>query len=209
MDSTNMLGFAACALVAACGGAPPTATPRPVPLQPNAQCPTNTVDVSTWFLAGRTPQKYAMSSDSSVTCNSSVSLSLKSTTAASQSDFGTVMSDDKATRAVPLAFLGKRVRLSGFVRADQVTGWAGLWMRVDGPGGYSTNGRPAQVLAFDNMQNRPITGTTDWAQYQVVLDVAASAVNLAYGILLSAEGSTWLSGVNVEVVDATVPTTGR
>jgi hypothetical protein len=146
-----------------------------------------------------------MGSDASVTCNTSASLSLRSTSPASGGDFGTAMTDDKPTMRVPAQFLGNRVRLSGFVKSDQVTGWAGLWMRVDGPG----SGNARQVLAFDNMYDRPIEGTTGWAQYQVVLDVPATAVNLAYGILLASEGSVWLNGVDLEVVDRMVPTTGQ
>jgi hypothetical protein len=114
---------------------------------------------------------------------------------------------DRAGQPVPAEYVGKRVRLTGFVKAEQVTGSAGLWMRVDGPGGYSS-GKPAQMLAFDNMQDRPITGTTDWGQYQVVLDVTSTAANLAFGILLAEVGHVWLDGVNLEVVDTTVPTTG-
>ena len=31
------------------------------------------------------------------------------------------------------AFRGERVRMSGYVRSKEVSDWAGLWMRVDGP----------------------------------------------------------------------------
>ncbi len=37
-------------------------------------------------------------------------------------------------------------------------------MRVDGPN--------VTVLAFDNMKEQPIQGTTNWQGYAVVLDVA-------------------------------------
>src|SRR6185295_9412346 len=33
----------------------------------------------------------------------------------------------------PEAYRGKRVRFSGFVATAGVTGWTGLWMRVDRP----------------------------------------------------------------------------
>src|SRR5687767_2668618 len=50
-------------------------------------------------------------------------------------------------------FLGKRVRFSGYLRTALVSGHASMWMRVDGPG--ASGG-----VAFDNMSNRPIQGTT-------------------------------------------------
>ena len=52
---------------------------------------------------------------------------------------------------------GKRIRLSGHARSKDVSDWAGLWMRVDGPKG--------EPLAFDNMQQRPIKGTGEFADY--------------------------------------------
>ena len=51
-------------------------------------------------------------------------------------------------------YRGKKVALSAYVKSEDVTGWSGLWMRVDG--------QDDKVLAFDNMQNRRITGTTGW-----------------------------------------------
>ena len=98
------------------------------------------------------------------------------------------------------AFRGKRVRFSAFVRTRDVVGWVGLWMRVDRP-----NDRGS---AFDNMQNRAIKGTTDWTSYAVVLDVAADAVTLNYGLLLAnGAGTAWLDNATVEIVNASVPVT--
>jgi hypothetical protein len=50
--------------------------------------------------------------------------------------------------------------------ATEVTGWAGLWLRIDGPNG---------VLVIDNMEDRALRGTTDWIQAAIVLDVADQA----------------------------------
>jgi hypothetical protein len=97
----------------------------------------------------------------------------------------------------PYHYTGKRVRFSGFVKATGVRGWAGLWMRIDS--GY--------LMAFDNMQDRPVKGTSDWMPYSVVLDVAQSSTGINFGILLDGVGTVWLSGVKFEVVDATVPVT--
>ncbi|MGI8684822.1 MAG: hypothetical protein ACR2MO_07005 [Acidimicrobiales bacterium] len=82
-----------------------------------------------------------------------------------------------------------------------VCGWAGLWFRVDGDGRNS--------LAFDNMQNRPVQGTTGWARYEVVLDVPEGATLLAYGALLSGSGEIAVADLRIEKVGADVPTTDR
>ena len=76
-----------------------------------------------------------------------------------------------------------------------------MWFRVD-----AKNSRNS--LAFDNMQGRPIKGTTDWKQCQIVLDVPADAGKLAYGVLLDGEGKVWFGNVSFEIVGDSVPLTG-
>jgi hypothetical protein len=46
------------------------------------------------------------------------------------------------------------------LKTDDVKSWAGLWMRVD----YYD----VAVLAFDNIQNRGVKKTKDWAKYEIV-----------------------------------------
>lgn len=100
----------------------------------------------------------------------------------------------------PDLYLGKTVKMTAYVKSENVKSWAGLWMRVDY---YSTN-----VLAFDNMQRRPIKGTTDWSKYEVVLFVPAEATLISYGVLLDGTGQIWFKDVILEIVDDTVPETG-
>ena len=96
--------------------------------------------------------------------------------------FGTIARDLDAT-----ALRGKRVRLRGELRAEGVRKWGGLWMRVDG------RGRDA-VLAFDNMEERGVSGSTPWRPVEVVLDVPPRAVNLALGFLLVGPGELEVGG---------------
>ncbi len=112
------------------------------------------------------------------------------------SGFGTLMQT-----IGPELYAGKRVKFSGAVRSENLTSWAGLWMRVDGP----TAGRQ---LAFDNMQDRAIKGTTEWTRYDVVLDVHKRATAIAFGVLVAGEGKVWLSGFSFDVVTADHPVTG-
>ena len=112
------------------------------------------------------------------------------------SGFGTFMQAFKAD-----AFRGQRVRYSAAVRSDNVDQWAGLWLRVDGKESYS--------LAFDNMQDRPIHGTTEWRRHAVVLDVPEEATKIVFGILLTGRGDVWITDVNVEPVGADIAVTGK
>ena len=59
-------------------------------------------------------------------------------------------------------FSGKSIELRGFMRTENVTEFAGLWMREDGD---------VPTLQFDNMQSRQIKGTTDWTEYSIVLPI--------------------------------------
>jgi hypothetical protein len=146
-------------------------------------------------MAGSKPANYDTGVDRDTVYNSKPSAYVKAK--ADQDGFGTLMQQFSADQ-----YVGKRVRFSAYVKSDSVTRWAGLWMRVDG----KTSGRS---LAFDNMQDRPITGTTGWQPYAVVLDVPEGATGIALGILLDGPGQVWLNSVNVEVVDASVPATGH
>jgi hypothetical protein len=96
-------------------------------------------------------------------------------------------------------YLGKRVRFSAFVKSDGVQSWSGLWMRVD---------KEKDSVAFDNMQDRAIKGTTGWQKYDVVLDVPQDATGIFFGVLLDGPGTVWLNSTTFEVVGPDVPTTG-
>ncbi|MGH3420902.1 MAG: hypothetical protein ACRDOD_15115, partial [Streptosporangiaceae bacterium] len=63
-------------------------------------------------------------------------------------------------------YLGRRVCFSAMLKATGVTNWAGLWLRVDGVN---------STLVLDNMEDRPLSGTTDWTPASIVLDVAEQA----------------------------------
>lgn len=95
-------------------------------------------------------------------------------------------------------YRGSRVRLKGFVKAEGVANWAGMWMRVDEGG---------EPVVLDNMQRRPLTGDVEWKEVAIVLDVAKQADQIGFGILLDGPGTVWIDGLVLEKVDLTVPTT--
>ena len=147
-----------------------------------------------WFVDGGNPDSYEAGIDSHAMHNGHASARLRSKERAVKG-FGTL------TQFLPTdKYRGKRVRFSGFARSQEVEDWTGLWMRVD-------KGRDR--VAFDNMQERPIRGTTSWQQYEVVLDVPQDATGIFFGVLLAGPGTVWLNGVNFEVVGPDVPTTGK
>jgi hypothetical protein len=111
----------------------------------------------------------------------------------------------------PNSYFGHRLRLSGYLRPTGVilpTAAAaadhrappvsGLWMRIDGPG---------EVLTFDNMQDRPVTGTTGWREVSIVLDVPTNAIGIAFGVLFSGTGQLLVDDLTLDTVSVAIPTT--
>ena len=92
--------------------------------------------------------------------------------------------------------------MSGFLKSKDVAEYAGFWMRVDAAG-------TKNPLSFDNMSDRPIFGTNEWKKYEVVLDVPENASIIAYGIIVSGKGQIWFDNISFEIVDTTVPVTGK
>jgi|GEM_PF-2413498 len=147
-----------------------------------------------WFLAGSDPTSYETGVDTQAIYRGLPSAYLKSKQPTG-GGFGTLMQDFSASQ-----YAGKRLRLSASVKAQQVSDWAGVWMRVD---------KGSQVVAFDNMEGRPIKGTAGWQNYEVVLDVPQDATGIAFGILLSKQGTVWLNNVKFQSVGLDVATTGK
>src|SRR4051794_28577654 len=78
-----------------------------------------------WFKAGSDPDKYKMGIDSSVQHDKQNVMTIKSIDPEIQG-FGTFMTDFK-----PGQYLGKRVRMTGYMKSKEVANWAGFWCRVD------------------------------------------------------------------------------
>lgn len=164
--------------------------------EPQSKVSSNEQVPKGWGARGSNPENYDMRTDLTVHHGGKASGHIKSKASATAEGFGTMMQGIKADD-----YRGKRIRLSGYVKGDNVENLAGLWMRVDGERG--------EQLSFDNMGNRPVKGTTDWKKYEVVLDVPASSRNIAFGILLSGKGQVWVDDLQFEVVGQSVPSTNQ
>lgn len=146
-------------------------------------------------MAGSKPSEYDSGIDPAAAYQNQQSAYLKAEGTTTPGTFGTLMQQFRADQ-----YQGKRVRFSAFVRTEDVEKHAGLWMRVDTPKG---------PVAFDNMQDRPLKGTSGWKSYEVVLDVPQGATGIFFGVLLQGKGKVWLNNGDFEVVDSSVATTGK
>lgn len=149
-----------------------------------------------WFKAGSDPTKYEMGVDKGAGQDGKNAATIKSIDKDIKG-FGTLMQNCSPTK-----FAGKRVRMTGLLKSKDIESYAGFWLRVDA----SDSKKP---LSFDNMFDRPIKGTTDWKKYEIVLDVPENAFNISYGVLLNGTGQVWFDSMTFEIVDNSVPTTGK
>lgn len=147
---------------------------------------------SNWFVAGSSPNSYDMGIDLGKDQNGGNAATIKSLEK-KISGFGTLMQQCNPDR-----FLGKRIKMSGFVKSENVKTHSGLWLRID---------RGAKPVSFDNMKTRPIKGTTEWKKYEIVLDVPIDATRISYGALISGTGQIWFDDLLFEIVDDTIKPT--
>src|ERR1700679_90959 len=80
------------------------------------------------------------------------------------------------TKSLPMDFAGSSIEWRGFLRTEDVSDFAGFWMRED---------KDDASVEFDNMQNRQIKGTTGWTEYSIKLPLHPGAQKLFIGALLS------------------------
>ena len=147
-----------------------------------------------WHVAGSHPNEYEMVVDQATKHGGVASATIRCKEANPSNGFGTLMQTFKADK-----FRGKRLRLTGFVKSRDVADWAGLWVRVDGT--------EKTALAFDNMMDRKIEGTTEWTKYSIVLDVPEDAAAIAFGLLMGGKGQVWVDDLAFDVVGPDVAST--
>ena len=91
--------------------------------------------------------------------------------------------------AIPIDFTGRGVELRGFVRTENASEFAALWMREDGE----------SQLAFDSMQRLHVNGTTDWKEYSISVPLHPDAKRLFIGFMLAGTGKAWADDLQLLV----------
>jgi len=151
-------------------------------------------EVKGWFLSGTDQFNYEMGIDHEIVHQGKASGYLKSKTVLDESSFSTMMQQFKADK-----FRGQRIKLSCYLKTKDVQSFSSMWMRVD-----NTDG---DVVQFDNMSNRSISGSTNWNRYSIVLDIPENGSIIAFGVILSGQGHVWMDQFTFEEVDESVETT--
>ncbi|MFT3739184.1 MAG: hypothetical protein QM786_10540 [Breznakibacter sp.] len=148
----------------------------------------NAQKIDGWFKAGNKPDSYTIGLDKSIYKSGGNSAFVESTEKKIDG-FGTLMQTCNAQE-----YLGKRIKMTAYVKSENVSDWAGMWLRVDSK-------LTKKSLSFDNMQNRPIKGNNNWTKCEIILDVPEESGTLSFGILISGTGKVWFDDISFEVVD--------
>lgn len=102
---------------------------------------------------------------------------------------------------IPISYLGKRVRLTCYMKSKDVNFHAALVLS------YSLSDPKNSLFWLGDY--RAMKGTHDWKKYEIVFDVPSNVSNLTYGASLSGSGQIWFDFADLEIVDNSHPTTVR
>ncbi|HEY3762505.1 MAG TPA: sigma-70 family RNA polymerase sigma factor [Verrucomicrobiae bacterium] len=94
---------------------------------------------------------------------------------------------------------GKHVRLTGWIKTKSVQGWVGAFMIIMGMDG--------QKRQYDDMSDRPIQGTTDWQEVELVTDLPNEPCIIYFGPDLYGPGELWADDFQISLADADEPDT--
>lgn len=117
---------------------------------------------------------------------------------------GKVVSDSDGkfgviTYRIPANYIGDTITLTGRIKHENVKGYVGLLMRIDG-------GSKHKVLAFENMQKFKNKGTSDWKEYEIKLPFSNSAKTIFVGGILSGNGVAWFDDFKVTIDNKDIQT---
>ncbi|HTB48471.1 MAG TPA: hypothetical protein VK712_00105 [Verrucomicrobiae bacterium] len=136
-----------------------------------------------WFISGDNPDCYEVGTDKAVVYSKAPSGFIKSKRK-NFKGFGTLMQQTNIED-----YIGKKLELTAVIKTGDVKQWAGLWARLDDDN--------MKCLWFDNMQDRPLKGATNWKQVHITMDVPIESSVLNFGVLLVGPGNVWMNDFNL------------
>jgi hypothetical protein len=139
-----------------------------------------------WFFSGNQPDQYKTGIDNKIAQHGNQSATLESIVE-NPSGFCTLMQV-----CMRKDFNGKRIRMTGYIKSLNTT-TATMWVRID-------DFVDKVTADFDNMMDRPVSGSSDWTKCEIVFD-ATSKCSINYGFILSGAGKIWVDNVSFEIVD--------
>jgi bifunctional DNase/RNase len=101
------------------------------------------------------------------------------------------------------AYRGQRLRLVAYCRTSELTEGR-FTLTVYGPQLQPHSGRYKQLITQSMLL---MDGTADWQRQELVVDIPQDASKIEFMLEIQDKGSLWLSGIQLEQVDQSVPLT--
>lgn len=149
-----------------------------------------------WGRTGWSPDAYDYSAEASAAYEGETGARVKSKSPFEGGDKYTLLEQYLDAQQ----FAGKRVRVTGYIKGQDVSGVAGLFLRY-----YATLDQ--SVVDLSRLEGQKVTGTSDWRKYEAVMDIPAGSYAIGYGLSITGEGEVWIDSLVVEVVGSEVPIT--
>ena len=94
---------------------------------------------------------------------------------------------------IPLPLKGKNITLKGFLKTENVNnGYARLFMALI---------NDSTVLRYDNMQERGLSGTNDWKEFSISLDLVEGVTKINLGAFVTGPGILWVDDLALIIDD--------
>jgi RNA polymerase sigma factor (sigma-70 family) len=97
------------------------------------------------------------------------------------------------------SLLGKRIRISGWMKAGNVRNWAGAALAVLNDQGH--------LFAFGDSTSQPIHGTVDWQPIEFVTDIPNESCVIYFSPTLYGNGEIWYDDFQIDIVSPHTPIT--
>jgi len=97
------------------------------------------------------------------------------------------------------ALFGKRIRASGWLKTKDVEVMAGASLIILNADGH--------VFASDPMTDRPLLGTADWTEIEIITDVPSEPCTIYFGPALYGPGELWADDFQISITPTNKPIT--
>ena len=95
--------------------------------------------------------------------------------------------------------LGQRIRVTAWLKTSDARNWASAFVIILGKNNLH--------LAYDDMSDRPIRGTTDWQQVELVTDLPNEPCTVYFGPDLYGPGELWGDDFQIAIAPRDTPIT--
>jgi len=98
-------------------------------------------------------------------------------------------------------FMGKHIRITSWLKTSDVQRWAGTGMAI------VVQGKGKGMYILDFMDDRPIRGTMDWQQIEMITDVPDEPCTIYMGPDLYGPGELWSDDFQIALALSSAPIT--